>query len=436
METKILETDPEMKKKLEKNYFRKFLVYWLGQIVSLIGSSIVMFVLIWELTEIAGNNNTILSIAFFLGFLPSVIFMPIAGVISDKFDKRKVIILSDSLQALFTFLLIPILWFTSLQVWHILVVNFLRGTCQAFHSPTSFSLTTLLVPKKKLSRMNGMNYLASGLVNSIGPVIGAFLMIYFATSTILWLDGLTFLIALVGVLQLRMPPKPAIDEEDNPKIKEKPERQSFGASFKEGIHTIRAIPGLIGIMIMATFTNFLFQPIDTLLPNFIKYVHSGSKEDLAFFIALFQAGILIGAVIATAVKNWKRPLLWISIGMYVSSIGFILLGVVPTGKLDWLNVIPLPMMLLNPVVNAIFLTLVQLIIPQEKMGRVIAVLMLMSSVASPIGMLIAGPLADLLGSIQLLYIICGILSILIISVTLYRKPSMELMKTAKIELNK
>ena len=66
METKILETTPIEKDKSEKIYFRKFLVYWVGQLVSLIGSSIVMFVLIWELTDIAGNNNTILSVAFFL----------------------------------------------------------------------------------------------------------------------------------------------------------------------------------------------------------------------------------------------------------------------------------------------------------------------------------------------------------------------------------
>ena len=186
-----------------KIYFRKFLIYWIGQLVSLIGSSVVMFVLIWELTEIAGNNNTILSVSIFVGFIPSIVFLPIAGVISDKYDKRKIIILFDSLQAFFTFILIPIMWFTNLQIWHIFVVNFLRGTCQAFHSPTSFSLTAILVPKDKLSRINGLDYLASGLVNSIGPVIGAFLMIYFATSLILWLDGITFFIALFGVLQLR-----------------------------------------------------------------------------------------------------------------------------------------------------------------------------------------------------------------------------------------
>ena len=435
MDVKTVEIPSPNEEKASKVYYRKFLIYWFGQIVSLIGSSIVMFVLIWELTEIAGNNNTILSVAMFVGFLPSVVFLPIAGVISDKFDKRKLIILFDSLQALFTFILIPIMWFTQLQIWHIFVVNFLRGTCQAFHSPTSFSLTSLLVPKKKLSRMNGLNYLAGGLVNTIGPVIGAFLMIYFATSTILWLDGITFFIAFFGVLQLRLPPK-SKSQEETKEISSSEKKETFGASFREGIQTIKTIPGLIGLILMATLTNFLIQPLNTLLPNFIKYTHLGTKEDLAFFMAIFQVGILIGAVIASLVRKWKRPLLWISIGMYAMSVGFIMLGVVPSGNLLFLNLVPFPMMLLNPVINAIFLTLIQLIIPQEKMGRVIAVVMLGASIASPLGILISGPLADLVGSISILYMICGALGILVVSVTLYRKPSLELIKMTKIEMNR
>ena len=88
MEIKSIESTTSETKNAAKFYFRKFLIYWVGQLVSLIGSNIVMFVLVWELTEIAGNNNTILSIAMFLGFLPSVIFLPFAGVIADRFDQR------------------------------------------------------------------------------------------------------------------------------------------------------------------------------------------------------------------------------------------------------------------------------------------------------------------------------------------------------------
>ena len=211
------------------------------------------------------------------------------------------------------------------------------------------------------------------------------------------------------------------------------ENQTFRASFKDGIQTIQAIPGLLGLILMATLTNFLMQPRSTLLPNFIKYVHSGTKENLALYLAISQGGIFFGAIITTLVKKWKRPLLWISIGMYSSSIGIILLGIVPAGNLSMLYLIPFPMIVLNPVINAIFITMIQILIPQEKMGRVSAVLMMLSSIASPIGMLTAGPLADLLGSINLLYIIYGILSIIVVSLTLYRKSGLELMRLGKEE---
>ena len=184
---------------------------------------------------------------------------------------------------------------------------------------------------------------------------------------------------------------------------------SFWANFRDGLRALSANPGLMGFVLMATLTNFLQIPRNVLLPNFIKYVHSGSKENLAYYLALFQGAIFFGAIITILVKKWKRPLLWISIGMYSSSVGFLLLGLIPAGNFELLYWIPFPMMVLNPVINTIFLTLVQIIIPKEKMGRVGAVLMMLSSIASPIGILAAGPLADLLGSINLLYIICAIL---------------------------
>jgi len=89
-------------KKFSRNSFQAFLFFWSGQLFSILGSNIVSFVIIWTITELAPNNNTVLSIAAFLAFIPFVVFVPIAGVIADKWNKKYLILISDSLQALLT----------------------------------------------------------------------------------------------------------------------------------------------------------------------------------------------------------------------------------------------------------------------------------------------------------------------------------------------
>ena len=167
-----MDSDSEVNSKVVSDSaqnFNMYLQFWAGQIFSLLGSAVVMFAIIWELSEMRPGDNTIISVAFFFGFLPQIIISPFAGVVADKFDKKKIIIISDSLQALFTLLLIFSFMLNRVTVAQILVINFLRGTAQAFHSPISFTLIPLLVPKDKLTRINGLNFLFHSMINIIGP---------------------------------------------------------------------------------------------------------------------------------------------------------------------------------------------------------------------------------------------------------------------------
>jgi len=422
-------------KKFSRNSFQAFLFFWTGQLFSILGSNIVSFVMIWTITDLAPNNNTVLSIAAFLAFVPYVLFSPIAGVIADKWNKKYIILISDSLQAILTLGYIFIIALDGLQIWHIYVIGFFRGVCAAFHEPVSFSVLSIMTPKDKLSRMNGLNTLFSSMVRIIAPVIAGFLMIYIDMVWVLSIDVITFLIALVPILYIAFPnvlessKESAIEDE----LKEKSDSKgngngSFWGHLKEGFTTIRNIPGLMMIMLMATLSNFFFMPLDALLPNFIRITHSGGQQELAYFLGFLNVGVFLGAIIMTVKKHWRHMTVTIIIGLFSTSAGLLALGLVPPGNFVALYIVAALFLLMNPIINGLFQTMIVFMIPPEKMGRVISVLITMSAIASPLGLILSGPAADLLGSISLLYIICGILSAISVALTIFRKSAWGMMK--------
>jgi len=260
-------------------------------------------------------------------------------------------------------------------------------------------------------------------------------MIYLDTVWVLSIDIITFLIALVPIIYIAFPNVLESSKESSPEdeLKEKSdsksdEKDSFLGHLKEGFTTIRNIPGLMMIMLMATLSNFFFQPLDALLPNFIRVTHSGGQQELSYFLGFLNVGVFLGAIIMTVKKHWRHMKITIIVGLFSTSAGLLALGLVPPGNFIALYIVAGLFLIMNPIVNGLFQTMIVFMIPPEKMGRVISVLITMSSIASPLGLIIAGPSADLLGSIPLLYIICGILSALVVLLTMFRKSALKMMK--------
>ena len=418
-----------------KSTYNSYLLFFTGQIFSIFGSSIAMFVIIWHLTDIVGENNTILSLAFFSGLLPIVILSPIAGVIADKYNKKIIIILADSLQAFLTLGLIFIFYFGTVQVWHILTLNSLRSVCQAFHVPITYSLIPQMVPKEKLSRINGINILFISIVEIIGPVVGAWLMVFFDTGHILWIDIITFGLALITILQIKFPQRskkeiPINVSQENGNTQSK---QTFFAQMKEGFTTIREIPGFMSMIFIAVVINFFSQPLYVLLPNFIKYGHLGSKQNLGYFMGFLELGVLIGGLIASIKKKWNNIILIISIGFYSGGIMIILLGLVPEGNFILLYIIAFFVYIPQPITNSLVNSSIQIKVPPEKMARVISIIVSLAYFTSPLGMLLSGLIADAIGSISSFYILCGILRIIIITLLLYSKKNIIFLRTMQQE---
>lgn len=369
--------------------FRSYLFFWLGQLVSLLGSSIANFVIIWWITLLT-ESTLYLSIAFLVGLVPTVILSPFAGVLADRWSRRKLVGTVDFLQALTTLGLIFLFWLDLASIWLVLVLLGLKGIFQAFHRPTVSAITPSMVPKDKLSRMNGLNFLFTGAVNLVGPVVAAFLLEFWKINQILWIDAITFVAALVPLLLVRIP-----------SVGNGKERSSFVEEFREGLSYIRNVRGFVPLILLSTVLNFLLTPLNTLFPYFVRFDHSGGAGDLAFVLAMAQGGMLAGGLLMSVFQGFKKKMVTIIFFMYVFFFGYSLVALAPPGLFWFIGLNGLIMLFCLPVVNVLYMTIIQTIVPTDMQGRVNSVDMALSSAASPLGMILFGAIAEFTGATNL-----------------------------------
>ena len=384
--------------------FRDYLYFWVGQLVSVFGSSISQFVIIWWIT-LETQSALYLSLSSFLGFVPTVVLSPFAGVLADRWSRKALIALADLLQAVATVILILMFWWGGVSIWQVLVILTFRGVMQAFHYPASSAITPLMVPKEKLSRMNGLNYLLNGAVAMIGPIAAALLLEVWAIHQILWIDAITFVIAAVPLLLIAIP-----------SIRLKHEKSTFKEDFLEGVGFIKGARGFLTLLVLATGLNFLLTPLSTLAPYFVKFDHFGDAPQLAFVSAFFQGGIIAGGLLMSVFSGFKNRMAVITLSIYVIFAGYFLVALTPTGLFWFMAMSALVMTFCLPIANVLLQTIVQTVVPLKMQGRVGSVMNAIASAATPVGMIISGPIAAFAGTANL-FLGCATFGVALLTVS-------------------
>jgi DHA3 family macrolide efflux protein-like MFS transporter len=386
-----------------KETYRSYIFFWTGQLFSLLGSMVVFFVITWWIADIY-VSEVLLAIASFLYILMMTIFMPLAGVLADRVDRKRLIIIVDSLQAFATFLLILLFQLGIVNIRIVLVFISLRSVFQAFHLPTVNAIIPTMVPKDKLTRINGINFLFTGVVQLFAPFIGAVLLIFISVYLILWIDVITFFIALIPLILISIP---SVNHENH---EQEVKNSSFVKEFKLGLKTLKYIPGLITMLILTMILNFMIRPLETLLPLFIKINHRGGAGLLALAEMVFTGGMIAGAVVISVKKNWNKKMRAIFISLIGAMIGYMILALAPSGSYLILAIGGVILGFNLPIINSIYQTFLQTTVPADKLGRVTSIDHTFSMGISPIGSLVSGPLAVLFG-IPSLFFFCALISL-------------------------
>ncbi len=388
-----------------KNSFRQYMTFWAGQTFSLLGSMVVQFVIMWYLTLTTGSPM-VLALANFFYIFPMVVLMPLAGVFSDRHSRKIIIMLADSLQAITTLALIIFLAMGFSNVWIIFLFIALRSAFQAFHQPTVNAVVPTMVPKEKLTRVNGLNFLFNGVMQIIGPMLAAILLVFMTVSQALWVDVITFIIAFVPLVFITIPLVRFKQDQVE-------DHSGFIEEFSDGFKTLKTIPGFIILMIMAMLLNFLIQPLSTLLPYFAAVLHDATAFEYALMSVGFQGGIISGALLTTLKKKWKKKIKVTFSVLIIVMIAYSMLALAPYRAFLYMMVMAYIMGFMLPIVNTLYQTIQQTIVPHEKLGRVGSIDSTFSMVITPVGALIAGPLGEFLG-VANLFFICGILGVVVL----------------------
>ncbi|MBY9020173.1 MAG: MFS transporter, partial [Candidatus Lokiarchaeota archaeon] len=391
----------------KKKSFRHYIYFMAGQQFSLLGSGIIGFVITWWIT-IETQSVFYLSLATFLIFLPQVIVTPFAGVLSDRLNRKTIILTVDFLQAVLTFGLFLIFITGYTPIWMILIIHTFRNVLFAFQVPTVYAILPSMVPKEKISRINGAGFLFSGLIFMIGPVLSALLLELFPITYIFLIDAVTFLIAAVPLLLITIP--------FHPKEKEEKENASFVREFKEGFLVVKAIPGLLSMIIFAMIFNFIFRPFGVLWPYFINVIHDGSAFHLAFLFGSMQVGNVIGSLITSIKKEWKNKIKINLFGEMIFFTFYVVIILAPYQNFYLMMIGGFLGAIIFPITVATYLTILQTVVPSDKIGRVMSIDHTISMAISPIGALLVGPLAGVMGVVNLLLIsaLIGIVNPLVI----------------------
>ncbi len=379
-----------MQDHLNKNWKTKFFSIWIGQAFSLLGSQIVQFTLIWYLTKETGSA-VVLATSTLVSLLPNVLFAPFIGALVDRWDRKRIMIVSDLMIAFVTLLLIILFKIEQIKLEYIYVALFLRELGSTFHWPSMRSSTSLLVPKEQMSRVEGMNQSIRGLLNVVGPPFAALLLEISPIYNILFIDILTALLAVAPLTFVRIP-KPIEASEG----KFSSASELFN-DVKFGFRYLWNWKGMLLLTLTATFLNFLINPGFTLAPLLVTQHFSGGAIQLSLVESAFGIGVIAGGLILSTWGGFKKHILTSLTGIIGMGIGILLIAIAPADQFNLALAGMLITGVMNPIANGSLTAIMQSNVKPEMQGRVFTTLNSMASAMSPISMIIAAPVAGIVG---------------------------------------
>jgi DHA3 family macrolide efflux protein-like MFS transporter len=396
---------------------RDFWVVFTGQAFSLLGSRLVQFTIVWWLTSTTGSAS-ILAFASIMALLPQVLISPFAGALIDRWDRRRVMMAVDAVNALAVVVLALLYAGGSVEHWHVYALMFIRATGGAFQWPAMQASTSLMVPEEKLSRVAGLNQALFGLAAILAPPLGALLLDVLPMQWILAIDVVTAALAIALLMVIRIPaPENGGAAEASKGV------SGVLGDMREGLRFLSGMRGLLIIMVIAMAFNLLMVPAMSLTPILVTDHFAGGSREYALLEAAIGIGMVIGGLLLGAWGGFKSRILTGFSGAVVMGVGVSLVGLAP-GNLYAMALAGMALSgLMSPVVNGSIHALLQSKVPPEMQGRVFTLMMSGTAAMAPLGLSVAGPFAEVIG-VQA-WFVAGGAAIILMSAAAYFVPAVR-----------
>lgn len=374
----------------------RFWMIFSGQTLSLVGSALTQFVLLWWITDTTGSIAA-LAIAGTAALLPQALISPLGGTFADRYSRRILMIAADTISALCMLVLIALFLTERIELWHVYTMMFIRSAMQAFQTPAALASVAMLVPRNFLSRAAGLNQTMQGITLVAAAPLGALAISVMPLGWALSIDVFT---ALLGCLPLLIYRIPQILNHSLTGL------SGIWGEFKEGLslvwnhHGLRHLYAIMGIVMLATAPAFI------LIPLLVKEYFGGGAPDVALIESMAGAGMIAGGV-AVVFFAPRKQITWILLGFAVSCFAITFTGLMPVS----LFVIAVIFWMVGGIAfilgNAPLIALLQSSIPNHQQGRVLSLMNMLMGLGAPIGLALTTPLGELIG-VRWLFVVMGI----------------------------
>ncbi|MGG6312442.1 MFS transporter [Paenibacillus macerans] len=383
------------------NWKRNIVLFLSSQTISLFGSSLVQYAIMWYIT-LNTKSGIMMTLYIICGFIPTFLLSPVAGVWADRFNRKLLIMLADGMIAFATLILAIVFLMGYDATWLLFVMAGIRALGSGIQTPAVGAILPQIVPSDKLTKVNGTNGSLQAAIMFVSPIVSAALLTVASIEMIFFIDVVTAAIAILTLLLFfRIPVH-----------KKAAEQQTTGYfdDLKQGMAYIGRQTYLKSFFVFMAFFFVLMAPAAFLTPLQVTRTFGDDVWRLTAIEIAFSIGMMAGGGLIAAWGGFKNKIHTMTFATLLMGLCTFLLGVVPV---FWIYLLFMAIFgVAMPAFNTPLMTLIQEKVDENFMGRIFGVFSMISTSMMPIGMLIFGPAADAV-AIEWLLIGTGLLMLLL-----------------------
>jgi MFS transporter, DHA3 family, macrolide efflux protein len=357
---------------------------------------VVEFALAWYLTRETGRA-TILATALLVALMPPIILGPFIGPLVDRWDRKKIMIISDGSIALMTVGLILLFYTHQIQIWHIYAALVGRSIGQTFQGPAMQAAVANIVPEKHLTRAAGLTQTLNGIINIAAPPAGAFLMEALPMQSVLSVDIITAAMAIGCLVFIKIP---------------QPVRTTLSIKLNiigDMMQSFSYIWSTFGIRIMVLMVSiycFFATPAYNLFPMLVNKQLGGDVLKLGWLNMIFGVGLIAGGLVLGAWGGFKKRILTSAAGSSMQGLLIIGLGFATVKLFPMVMAFNFMLGVGVAFASAPLSAILNSVVEKDMQGRVFSTMGSVSSMMVPLGLAVAGPVADAFG-VKVVYFTAG-----------------------------
>jgi DHA3 family macrolide efflux protein-like MFS transporter len=401
----------------EASWKKNIAVFLSSQTLSIFGSALVQYALMWHIT-LETKSGVMMTLYIVCGFLPTFFLSPFAGVWADRYDRKKLIIFADALIALVT-LIMAIIFLSGIKSIPLLfLVAGIRAFGSAIQQPAVGAILPQMVPQESLTRINGINGSIQSALSLVAPIASGALLGLAGIEFIFFIDVATAALAIVlltGFLKVA-PHAKAMETKT-----QKGQGFSYFKDMTDGFKYIREHRFLVGYFVYVGLFLWMVTPAAFLTPLQTTRRFGEDVWRLTALEILFSAGMMLGGMAIAAWGGFKNRMKTMVISNVIMALCTLALGLV--GEF-WLYLAIMGIFGVSiPFYNTPSMVMIQEHVEEAYMGRVFSVMTMVSTSLMPLGMLVFGPLADIM-RIETLLLGTGAAMLVLAAAVLGRKRLM------------